>query len=130
MTKPASLLLLFFGLTCSARAEDLPTIELFGGYSFVRLDVPEDITAPAALIPDLNLHGWRAAFTANFGNNFGLMVDGSGHYGTTSLLAVPVDATAYTLLVGPRFATRHRRLTFFVNGLVGAAYARADAPGE
>jgi hypothetical protein len=76
------------------------------------------------------LHGWRASLTTNFGSHFGLVVDGSGHYGTADILAVPVDATSYTLLAGPRFAVRYRRLTFFAAGLVGAAYARAEAFGE
>lgn len=128
--RPTALLTLVVALSCSAIAQDLPEAEIFGGYSFLHLDLPDDIDAPGTLIPDVNLHGWRAALTTNFGNHLGLVVDGSGHYGTARLLADPVDATAYTLLAGPRFASRHGRVTFFVAGLVGAAYARAESSGE
>jgi hypothetical protein len=128
--RPTTLVCLIIALACGATAQDLPKVELFGGYSFLHLDVPDEIAGPSTVIPNVNLHGWRAGVTTNFGNHFGLVVEGSGHYGTASFSGIPVDATAYSVLAGPRLATRYRRLTFFATGLVGPAYARAEEFGE
>jgi len=56
----------FIFLAClPAAAQDTPTVEVFGGYSWA----------------GGNFHGWNTSVTGNLTKSFGLVADFSGHYG-------------------------------------------------
>jgi len=94
--------LLFLALS-PATAQDVPKVEVFGGYSW----------------SGGNFHGWNASVTGNINRRFGIVADFSGHYGS-ELGFVRVNQHAHSFLFGPRLSFRGKRLTPFVYGVFGA----------
>ena len=86
-----------------AMAQEVPKVEVFGGYSW----------------SGGNFHGWNASVTGNINKRLGIVADFSGHYGS-ELGLVRVDQHAHSFLFGPRLSFRGKRLTPFVYGLFGA----------
>jgi opacity protein-like surface antigen len=87
----------------SARAQDAPKAEVFGGYSW----------------SGGNFHGWNASVTGNINQRLGIVADFSGHYGS-DLGFVRVNQHAHSFLFGPRVAFSGKRLTPFIYGVFGA----------
>lgn len=128
-----SLIACLFLLPLTAKAQEQPRAELFGGYSLFHADGGG------------NLHGWNASVAANLNRWFGLVVDFSGHYGSESFRAVPVvrpfpplpglatsvDSNLHLFLGGPRLSYRKSgRLTPFGHVLLGAARSHVDGKIE
>src|SRR5262245_37083094 len=74
------------GLTClillvstAGMAQDVPKVEVFGGYSWA----------------GGNFHGWNTSVTGNINNWFGLVADFSGHYGSEQEGTILVDKDAH-----------------------------------
>jgi len=90
---------LTLALPIIAQAQDSPRTEIFGGYSYLRLD--EDLNN------DRDLNGWNASVTQNLIKWLGVTADFSGHYGSTSVFVVTGgDLSAYSFLFGPQFTLR------------------------
>jgi opacity protein-like surface antigen len=81
------------GLAGTAKAQD--TVQIFGGYSYLRpavtvasfTDCPLGVTPPCPATPGIlhthpNLNGWELSGTYNFRGWLGATADFSGHYGT------------------------------------------------
>jgi opacity protein-like surface antigen len=94
---------LVFVALLPAIAQDVPKVEVFGGYSW----------------SGGNFHGWNASATGNINKRFGIVADFSGHYGS-ELGLVRVNQNAHSFLFGPRLSFRGKRLTPFVYSLFGA----------
>jgi opacity protein-like surface antigen len=92
-------------MTVSANAQDAPRVELFGGYSYLRVD---------AGLFHINTNGWNASITGNVNNWFGITGDVSAHYRS--------GLDLYTFVIGPRFAA-HGGVTPFTHLLFGGARA-------
>ena len=87
----------------SMAAQDHPTGEIFGGYSFLRSG-------------GVNAHGWNASLTPNFKDWLGVKMDFSGFYKN--------GGQVYTFLFGPQFSYRkQKRVTPFVHTLFGGIHA-------
>lgn len=86
--------------------QDVPRLEVFGGYSYLRLDTPVLGFADYA-----NQNGWNVGATGNLTRAFGVAVDASGHY--SSHLAV------YNFLIGPQLSWRREKSKFFGHVLFG-----------
>jgi opacity protein-like surface antigen len=97
-------LLLASGLAipAAARAQDVPRVEVFGGYSYMR-------------IADESFHGWEASLTYNLSGALALEGDVSGHYSGAS----GTDSSRLSFLAGPRLCWRSSSVTPFVHVLVG-----------
>ena len=87
-----------------ATAQEVPKIEVFGGYSW----------------SGGNFHGWNGSLAATITKRIGIVADFSGHYGSELDGSVIVHQDAHSFLFGPRFAFRGKRLTPFVYALLGA----------
>jgi len=85
-------------------AQDVPKVEVFGGYSYA----------------GGNFHGVNTSVTANVNKWLGLTADFSGHYGSEQEGILLVSKDAHTFQGGPRFSHRGKRFTPFVYALVGA----------
>jgi hypothetical protein len=93
------LLLVFAMMTA---AQELPKIELFGGYSFLQ--------ASPARTAGFNSNGWDASVVGNFNRWLGVEANLSDHYGTSpqnieglgpNPLAAPIPyATGFAFLFG------------------------------
>jgi opacity protein-like surface antigen len=112
---------LLLALPMIALAQDeAPKVEIFGGYSYLRLD--DDFTGL-----DRDLNGFNTSFTTNLNKWFGITAEFSGHYGTANIAGVNTDFDTYIFAVGPRVAYRGiERITPYGHVLVGAARSSLD----
>ncbi len=95
----------------------IPKANIFIGYSYLSADVPNTSTRR-------NLNGWEASLEGKVLPFLGLVVDGSGHYGTTQIPVCPVpvggscagvDGTLFTALFGPRVSASFHGVRPLVN---------------
>jgi hypothetical protein len=120
--------------------DELPRVEVFGGYSLLRPNIPADIQGggaggeAAAEIGEFalgNVLGWGAGVTVNLNRMFGITADFSGHYKglDVSFEGDRIDASAdlHTFLFGPKFTLRNGRVSPFLHALFGVGKAGASA---
>ena len=97
----------------AAMAQDHPKAELFGGYSYARVNPGQGVKGenfPA---------GWAASIAGNLNDWFGVVGDFSGHYKTIS--GVKVNLHTYTF--GPRISYRkNEKITPFAHVTFGGAH--------
>lgn len=108
-----SLLLFFTPLLAVAQTGVAPRWEVFGGYSYLRLDSPS-----FGFAHDTNMNGWNAAGTFNLNLKWSVTVDLSGHYGS--------QLSTLNYMAGPQYAWRRDKSKFFVHGLIGKGQNRVN----
>ena len=111
----------FTALLASAQAtdEEMPRMEVYGGYSYVWADSGNTGIS-------VNLHGFNAAASFYMAGNLGLTLDVGGAYTDT-------DTALYTAMAGPRMAfNRDGKVTPFAHALFGGArgYVRGGGPSD
>ncbi len=89
-----------------AFAQDAPKAEVFGGYSYLRLDTG---------VSGENFNGWNAALTGNFNKNIGITADISGHYKSVA----GVGINSYSFLFGPTVSAPMEKVKPFAHALFG-----------
>jgi hypothetical protein len=114
--------------------DSTPKVQVFGGYSFTRagtggltaLTVNTVLRTPTnAFGTGTNFGGWNAEGQYNLNGWFGVVADASGRYGTPITASSgsggfePLNAHAYTFMVGPVLSYRIKRMTPFVHALFG-----------
>jgi opacity protein-like surface antigen len=107
-----------------ALAQDHPKAELFGGYSYARIN-------PGSGVKGINLPaGWHASVAGNINNWFGIAGDISGNYGNPTILGVKVNTKLHTYTFGPRISYRkNEKVTPFAHALFGGANVKGSAFG-
>ena len=117
-----------FLIPSTGLAQETPKVEVFGGYSFLRVEGGN------------SFNGWQASVAGNVNDWFGIVAEFSGHYDSRSQRASFIrpgapplefrsetDASIHSFLFGPRFSYRkHERVTPFVHGLIGLARSHTD----
>ena len=105
-----------------AAATDVPKMEAFLGYNFVRFNPNSDF------IPSFNANGGGGQFVYNFNKWIGGVVDvGAVNKGT--LGGFNVDSTVMNFVAGPRVTFHnHSRFVPFGQVLFGGAYSTASVP--
>jgi opacity protein-like surface antigen len=103
-----------------ALAQDTPTVDVSGGYSFLRdQDVEE------------NFHGWLAAVAGNINPWLGIVGEVGGNYKTLQLFATEVSFSVHSFMFGPRISSRQNQsVTPFFQVLLGAARASGSVFGQ
>ena len=107
-------------LPLSLMAQAVPKIEMYGGYSFLRIE-------------EINHHGWNLTFGPNLNKNLGIMAEFSGHYGSRTDTIFTgtdskTDSMVHSFLLGPRvFQTVGGVWTPYVQSLFGIT--RVDVDG-
>ncbi len=97
-----------------ASGQDNPKVEVFGGYSYVRIN---------AVNTGFNFNGGSGSVSYNPNEWLGLVGDFGGyHWSETG-----ADGTVVTYLFGPKFAYRSGRFTPFVQTLFGGAHFSGTA---
>jgi opacity protein-like surface antigen len=101
-------------------AQDTPKVDVYGGYSFMRLE-------------GANLNGGTVAVTGNVTKKFGLTAEFSYYSGTETVLVNNVSRRVKVkkipLLFGPQFTFRNSsRVTPYVRGLVGIVKEKGIEP--
>src|SRR5246500_6027148 len=92
-----------------AQAQDQDKVEVFGGYSYMRV-------RPS---PDVNLNGWEASGQYKFTDWLGGVADFDGHYGSLR----GISTSTYTYLFGPQVSWP-ARVSPFGHLLLGGAHLR------
>jgi outer membrane protein OmpA-like peptidoglycan-associated protein/opacity protein-like surface antigen len=100
-------------LSFAAFAQEVPQVEAFGGYSFLRVNVPD-------LNHGYNFNGWNGSLAINGNRWFGMVLDFNGHYKTIQESGFDFDTNAHSFLFGPQLSLRkHDKLTPFAQALFG-----------
>jgi len=116
---PRNLVILLFFVSALLLAPSLalgqvaPRYEVFGGYSYMRFD-----STTIGYSDYSNLNGFTAEGVFNFKPRWGVVIDGSGNYGS--------QLTSYHYMIGPQYSWRHDKSKFFFHGLFGKAQNSVD----
>jgi opacity protein-like surface antigen len=132
---------LFFIFPQSAMAQEAPKIEIFGGYSFLRVttdDNPGISPTGVGTLDSVSANGFMFSGAYNLKKYLGITGEYSRHTKATNLSnlvnlpvqpGVPdvrVEARANTFLFGPRFTLRTNTIEPFGHVLVGGANGSFD----
>jgi hypothetical protein len=102
--------------------QEFPKVEVFGGYSYLKLSPEED-----------TLNGWNASVTGNITRWFGVEGDFSGHYGNPKLngQAIPgFSIDSHTFMGGPKITARISHFAPFAHFLIGVNRAAVKFNGS
>jgi len=120
MRKLLVFLTALLALSLTAAAQDYKKAQIFGGYSYFRLDTQGTDS-------EANFHGWNAELQGNINEALGIVADFSGHYKSQDILGADVDSNVHNFLFGPRVTFRTERFSPFVHALFGVARSKASA---
>jgi len=132
----ASLVVLCLPLAVLAQ-ESAPKVEIFGGYSFLRLNldaVPGSADVGVNL-GDLDTHGFNVSLAGNPARHVGIISEFSQYtksetfnvLGSPIASGVNVKFRVLTLLFGPRVTLHRGKVEPFVHALFGGARASAES---
>ena len=113
MRKVLFLLLLVGAVPFASFAQsDVPAIEVFGGYSYLRTFSGYDDDA----------HGWNPSVSGNITRHFAVKADFAGHYQRYTVNRINVDYSLHTFMFGPQVNFRVTdRVNPFLHALFGVA---------
>jgi len=98
-------------------AQKLPSIEVFGGYSYLRFE-----STTLGFADRSNLNGWNGAVSLpHVYGGLGVAVDISGHYTR--------EMEEYNFLIGPQYSFEWKGARIYGHGLFGKARDRLRQPG-
>ena len=100
-------------LPCAAAAQDSPTAEVFGGYSYIRAN-------PKGGFIGSNGSGWNASAAWNWNKQWGYLADFSGYYCCSGN-----GEREHNFLFGPQFNIRRKSVNFSVHALAGGSHGHA-----
>ncbi len=125
---PVALAALFF--VGSASAQNLPPIDIFGGYSYLSFDLPSNVGTGTSS-QRLALNGYD--FSATFGmfHHVSAEADFSGH-SVSDCESTTLNCSDFSYMFGPRFNFRDRskKITAFVHVLAGRDNATLVLPNN
>ena len=120
--------------------DDYSRVEVFGGYSIVRPNLPGNLvpgnaadSTAAERVGEFalgNVLGWGSSVTLNLNRSIGITADFNGNYKSLDLTVdgTRVDArgSLHTFLFGPTLTVRNERVRPFVDALFGAGRVSAS----
>jgi hypothetical protein len=112
------LALALVGFARAAAAQDVPIVEIFGGYSLLPANGDD--------FPRQTSHGVQVSLAANVNQWFGVFGDFGLQFNTARDLGPGFEGlvartTVRQYLFGPRFTARSERVDLFAHGLFGVA---------
>jgi hypothetical protein len=116
MAAAVFLLLLTIGFAGSSVAQEMPRVQVFGGYSYTRYDTPSFGFADTT-----GLNGYTFAPAYNLIRGFGVMAELSGQYKT--------GANLRDIAVGPQFLYARGNMLFSAHVLFGEARSLVQVGG-
>ena len=116
MAATVLLLLLTIGTAGLSPAQEMPRIQVFGGYSYTRYDTPS-----FGFSDTTGLNGYTFSPAYNLIRGFGVVAELSGQYKT--------GANLRDIAVGPQFLYPRGNLLFFGHLLFGKARSLVQAGG-
>ena len=108
----------------AAQAQDVPKVDIFAGYSYVRAN------PSTSGVSSFSLNGGSASVAYNVNNWLSGVADFGGYH-NGNILGTNVDGTLSTYLFGPRVSYRHLgRITPFGQALFGVAHESGSLSGS
>src|SRR5579864_1036989 len=131
MRKFIAVAAIVLGMTLLVGAQEVPQVEIFGGYSLFHFDKQDAsaFVAPTTQI-NQNVHGWNASAQYNINKWLGAVADFSGHYGTPAedpTIPASVSGSIHNFLFGPQINIRGAKAKGFVHALFGVNRVKLDA---
>jgi opacity protein-like surface antigen len=134
---------LLFAMThAAALAQETPRVEIFGGYSYLRVTTDDDLS-PAGARPgsldSISGNGFIVSGAYNIKKRIGIVGEYSRHTKETNLLNlirqtglpdVRIETRVNTFLFGPRFTLRGESIEPYAHFLVGGANGSLDVSGS
>jgi len=124
------------GFSVMTMAQDVPKIEVFGGYSLVLVDTSTALAQSMFEGMDLNLNGWRGSVTVNGNKWLGFVADFGGAYGTVGeehsnpRSGEWADVSLYSVMIGPKLTLHRGAVAPFVQTLFGLGHIKGSWAGE
>jgi len=120
------LVLLGTALCRPVSAQSLPRVEVFGGYSYLNVDLQSGVPSTVQ-IPRQSANGWEASVSGDVHRWFGVEADVAGYYKNASLgTGLPdLHVRNHSFTGGPRLNYR----PFFVHALVGGDHLCGSISG-
>lgn len=116
MAATVLLLLLTIGSAWPSAAQNMPRVQVFGGYSYTRYDTPSFGFANTS-----GLNGYTFSPAYNIIRGLGVVAELSGQYGK--------NVNLRDLAVGPQFLYPRGKMMFFGHLLIGDARSLVQAGG-
>jgi OmpA-OmpF porin, OOP family len=136
MKKLVLVAVLLLGFSIVAIAQDYPKVEVFGGYSYFRMDTTTNFGAPSGTAT-LNMNGLDMNVAVNGNKWLGFVADFGASYGTLdtsweweSGVKSWADISNYSLMIGPRVTLHRGKITPFLQGLFGYSRGKFSELGE
>jgi opacity protein-like surface antigen len=136
MKKLVLVAVFLLGFSVMTMAQDVPKIEVFGGYSLVLMDTSTALKHSGFEGMDLNLNGWNSSIAFNGSKYLGFVAEFGGSYGTVGYEQrnqPPYswsDISLYSILIGPKFTMYRGAVAPFVQTLFGLAHIKGTESGE
>jgi opacity protein-like surface antigen len=128
------LAVLFLAAIPAHAQDEYPSVEIFGGYSYLSVDVGADFDDDDFDFDEREgFHGFGVSIAGNISSSFGVVGDFSyNRKDISDLTGLDSNANVSLFLFGPRFTARGDTVDGFVHALVGVARQRVevDLPGE
>jgi hypothetical protein len=108
-----------------ASAQNIPAVNVFGGYSYLNFDLP---TTSVTSSQRLALNGWEFSASVRLFHRLSAEGDVSGHQLSDCISNTTINCSNLSFMGGPRFTfgNRSSKVTVFVHALVGQD--RMDLP--
>ena len=112
-----------------ASAQNIPEVNVFGGYSYLNFDLPAN-PSTGTTSQRLAMNGWEFSAAVNLFHHLAIEGDLSGHSLSDCTSITGMTCDDFSFMGGPRytFGSRSGKITAFVHGLVGRD--NADLPGS
>lgn len=132
------LAVLFLAAIPANAQDEYPSVEIFGGYSYLSVDVGADLDGDDDDdIFDIDdregFHGFGVSIAGNISESFGIVGDFSyNRKDISELTGLDSNANVSLFLFGPRFTARGNSVDGFVHAMVGVARQRVEVevPGN
>jgi opacity protein-like surface antigen len=135
MKKLVLIAVFLLGFSVIVMAEDTPKVEVFGGFSFVKVDTATALKGSIFNWRDLNLKGFDASIAVN-ANKWGAVVaDFGANYGvvltnpSNPISGAWMDYGVQHFVVGPKFTLYRGKASPFVHLLFGYAKVKGKVSG-
>jgi opacity protein-like surface antigen len=136
MKKLVLVAVFLLGFSVMAMAQDVPRIEVFGGYSLVLMDTSTALKQSGFEGMDLNLNGWNSSIAFNGNKYLGFVAEFGGYYGTVGYEERNrppyswADISIHSIMIGPKFTLHRGAVAPFVQTLLGYAHIKGSEAGE
>jgi len=112
-----------------ASAQNIPQIEVFGGYSYLNFDLPAN-PSTGTTSQRLTMNGWDISAAVRVFRHISIEGDFSGHSLSDCTGITTLKCSDFSYMGGPRWehAMHSGKITAFVHGLIGQDSATLPGP--